>query len=52
MVETAELALKTAISTITNDISTSTVGAAVETAIKNRGFRPISNLTGHSVGRY
>ncbi|MGA3061052.1 MAG: M24 family metallopeptidase, partial [Candidatus Bathyarchaeia archaeon] len=24
----------------------------IETTIKNRGFKPISNLTGHSVGRY
>lgn len=52
MVETAEIALKTAISTIRNDVSISKIGGAVETAIKNRGFRPISNLTGHSVGRY
>ena len=28
------------------------IGALAETAIKNRGFKPISNLTGHSVGRY
>jgi methionyl aminopeptidase len=28
------------------------IGALVEKTIKNRGFRPISNLTGHSVGRY
>ncbi len=52
MVETAELALKTAIATITNDVNIGKIGAAVETTIKNRGFKPISNLTGHSVGRY
>ncbi len=52
MVETAEIALKTAISTIRNDVSISKIGGVVETAIRNRGFRPISNLTGHSVGRY
>ncbi|MCX8151230.1 MAG: type II methionyl aminopeptidase [Candidatus Bathyarchaeota archaeon] len=52
MVETAENALKIAIETIRAEISTGKIGAAVENAIKNRGFKPISNLTGHSVGRY
>lgn len=52
MTETAEIALKTAIATIRNDVSTSKIGAAIETAIANRGYKPISNLTGHSVGRY
>ncbi len=52
MVETAEIALKTAISILKNDVSISKIGGAVETVIKNRGFKPISNLTGHSVGRY
>ena len=28
------------------------IGALIETTIKNRGFKPITNLTGHSVGRY
>jgi methionyl aminopeptidase len=52
MVDTAEQALKAAIDTIHADISTSKIGSVIETTIKNRGFRPISNLTGHSVGRY
>lgn len=52
MVETAESALKTAIETIRADMSTGKIGAAVEQVIRNRGFKPISNLTGHSVGRY
>ncbi len=52
MVETAEIALKTAIATVRNDVSVSKIGGAVETLIRNRGFKPISNLTGHSVGRY
>jgi len=33
-------------------MSTSTIGAIIEKTIRNRGFKPISNLTGHSVGRY
>lgn len=52
MVDTAEAALKAAIDTIRADISTSKIGVVVENSIKNRGFKPISNLTGHSVGRY
>jgi methionyl aminopeptidase len=52
MVSTAEYALQTAISIIKGDISPSKVGGAIENAIKNRGFKPIQNLTGHSVGRY
>ncbi len=52
MVDTAERALKAAIDNIRADISPSKIGGVIESTIKNRGFKPISNLTGHSVGRY
>ncbi|MCW4045081.1 MAG: type II methionyl aminopeptidase [Candidatus Bathyarchaeota archaeon] len=52
MTAAAEHALKTAIDNIRPEITTSKIGSAIETDIKNRGFKPISNLTGHSVGRY
>ena len=52
MVEAAEHALKTAIENIRAEMTTSKIGGLIENAIKNRGFKPISNLTGHSVGRY
>ena len=52
MANTAELALKTAIDNIHGDMALGKIGALIENTIKNRGFRPISNLTGHSVGRY
>jgi methionyl aminopeptidase len=52
MVETAEQALKTAIGNINPGMSTSKLGAMIEETIKSRGFKPISNLTGHQVGRY
>jgi methionyl aminopeptidase len=52
MASTAELALKTAIENIHGDMALGKIGALIETTIKNRGFKPISNLTGHSVGRY
>ena len=52
MADTAEYALKTAIENIHGEMATSRIGSIIENAIKNRGFKPISNLTGHSVGRY
>ncbi len=52
MAVTAELALKTAIDSIHGDMPLGKIGGLIEKTIKNRGFKPISNLTGHSVGRY
>lgn len=52
MANTAEQALKTAIENIHGDMALGKIGALIENTIKNRGFKPISNLTGHSVGRY
>jgi len=52
MVETAEEALKAAIDNIKPEMSTSKLGAIIEETIKSRGYKPISNLTGHQVGKY
>ncbi len=52
MTATAELALKTVIDNIHGGMQLGDIGALVEKTIRNRGFKPISNLTGHSVGRY
>ena len=52
MANTAEQALKTAIENIHGDMALGKIGNLIENTIKNRGFKPISNLTGHSVGRY
>ena len=52
LVDTAEQALKTAINSIHPEMSTSKLGAIIEKTIKSHGFKPISNLTGHQVGRY
>jgi methionyl aminopeptidase len=52
MTETAELALKTAVESIHGEMPVGRIGGLIETVIRNRGFKPISNLTGHSVGRY
>jgi len=51
MQSAAEHALKAAIESIHGDMATSQIGLIIERTIKNRGFKPISNLTGHSVGR-
>jgi methionyl aminopeptidase len=52
MQSAAEHALKTAIDNIHPKMATSKIGRMIEKSIKNRGFKPIANLTGHSVGRY
>jgi methionyl aminopeptidase len=52
LVRTAEEALKTAVKTVQADISTSKLGSAIQKTIQTYGCKPISNLTGHQVGRY
>jgi len=52
LAETAEIALEKAIESIGPGVSTSELGRIIENTIKSRGFKPISNLTGHQVGRY
>jgi methionyl aminopeptidase len=52
LVATAERALKAATDNIRAGMSTSKLGSIIETTIKSHGFKPISNLTGHQIGRY
>ncbi|MDR2707503.1 MAG: type II methionyl aminopeptidase [Nitrososphaerota archaeon] len=52
MTAAAEHALKLVIENIHNDMSVGRIGGIIESAIRNHGFKPIVNLTGHSVGRY
>jgi len=52
MVQTSQIALETAIRTIRPGISTSELGAKVQSVIERRGFKPVSNLTGHQIRRY
>jgi methionyl aminopeptidase len=52
MVAAAEDALKVATETIRAGMFTSKLGSAVQKTIESHGFRPVSNLTGHQVGRY
>jgi methionyl aminopeptidase len=52
LVRTAERALQVAVENIKPGTSASKLGALIERTIKSRGFKPISNLSGHQVGRY
>ncbi len=52
LVVAAEQALKAAVESVKPGMSASKLGALIETTIKSRGFKPISNLCGHEVGRY
>jgi methionyl aminopeptidase len=52
LVKAAEAALKKAVENIGPGISTSRLGTIIEATIKSYGYKPISNLTGHQVGRY
>jgi methionyl aminopeptidase len=52
LLEASQLGLDAAISCVKAGAKTADVGAAVEAAIKAQGFRPIENLTGHSLAQY
>ncbi|MCK4497747.1 MAG: type II methionyl aminopeptidase [Desulfobacteraceae bacterium] len=52
LLRTAERALKLAVESIYAGISTSKLGSLIEDSITRNGCRPVSNLTGHQVGRY
>lgn len=52
LVRAAEEALEVAVKTIHAGISTSKLGSAIQKTIQTHGCKPISNLTGHQVGRY
>ena len=52
MIETAQEALESAISTIKDGIEIGKVGTAIEETINNRGLNSVSNLTGHSMDRW
>jgi methionyl aminopeptidase len=52
LVDAAERALEAAIKIIQPGMATGRLGATIENTIKTRGFKPISNLCGHQIGRY
>ncbi len=52
LVRTAEEALEKAIEILRPGLSMPRFGSTIQKTIKTRGFKPISNLTGHQIGRY
>jgi methionyl aminopeptidase len=52
MVNTAEEALEKAVEILRPGLSMSRFGSAIQKVIKTRGFKPVSNLTGHLIRRY
>ncbi len=52
LIKASEKALEEAIKMIKPGVNTADVGGRVEETIKNFGFLPISNLTGHKLARY
>ncbi len=52
LIRASEVALDTAIEVCRPKTPTRLIGAAVERAIESYGFKPISNLTGHTIERY
>jgi len=52
LVQAAEEALGNAMSMIKAGVKASDVGRTIETTIKQRGYKPIANLSGHSLDRY
>src|SRR5881396_3511296 len=52
LIRASELALQTAVEAVHAGVSTRTIGEGIQRAIESHGFRPIRNLTGHSVERY
>ncbi len=52
LVQTAEEALDKAMSMVKIGVKASDIGRAIETTIKQMGFKPIANLSGHSLDQY
>jgi len=52
LLQAAEDALQNAISIIKAGVKASDVGRIIEKTLKKSGFKPIANLSGHSLGQY
>lgn len=52
MVNTAKEALEKAVEILRPGLSMTRFGASIQKVIKTRGFKPVSNLTGHLIRRY
>ena len=52
LVEASEQALEQAIARVRPGATVGELGTAIQYEIERRGFRPVSNLTGHGLGRF
>jgi methionyl aminopeptidase len=52
LVEASEAALTAAIQVIRDGVTTGEIGAVIEHAIRDRGYRPVVNLSGHGLAQY
>ena len=52
MVDTAEEALEKAVEILRPGLSMTSFGKEIQKVIKTRGYKPVSNLTGHLIRRY
>lgn len=52
LIHACDEALKNAIGSVKTGVETSHIGRIIEDTIKERGFRPIKDLTGHNLERY
>jgi methionyl aminopeptidase len=52
LVDASREALEAAIGAVRPGVTVGVLGMAVQSAIESRGYRPISNLTGHGLDRY
>jgi methionyl aminopeptidase len=52
LVKASEAALNEAIKIIRDGVSTIEIGEVIENTIRERGYKPIVNLTGHGLMRY
>ncbi len=52
LIQASELALQTAIEAVRPGVETRLLGEGIRRAIESNGYKPIRNLTGHTVERY
>jgi len=52
LIEASDAALEAAISTVRVGVEIGKIGASVEEAVSKYGFKPIANLTGHSLDQW
>jgi len=52
LIAASESALKEACNTAKFGIAIRKIGSAIENSIRNKGFQPIQNLSGHSISQY